>query len=311
MNKSETNTDENFPDNIPPSNTGDAETPAAYLYSEEKQPDEETLNLDITKSITPAILNPDMEVHHHGHVHEKKKWKEYVFQFLMLFLAITLGFFVENQREHYIEKLRAKEYAHALYLDIIQDTLELARTIMYYREDIGSVDSLFQSDKETNGHIPTGLIYFCGSRALTAYRLSFNDATLQQLKSSGNLRYFRILKLKEKVSTYDNIAKTFLLRQDIELTYIPEILSYAKLFDYSVSDALYVNRNNRPFIDSFVKANPPLLINDPVVIKQFLGFCYDRKRNWNSRITRNLLPILQQGRELIAMLNKEYHFEGS
>jgi hypothetical protein len=43
MNKSETNTDENFPDNIPPSNTGDAETPAAYLYSEEKQPDEETL----------------------------------------------------------------------------------------------------------------------------------------------------------------------------------------------------------------------------------------------------------------------------
>ncbi len=27
-----------------------------------------------------------MEVHHHGHVHEKKKWKEYLFQFLMLFL---------------------------------------------------------------------------------------------------------------------------------------------------------------------------------------------------------------------------------
>jgi hypothetical protein len=27
-----------------------------------------------------------MEVHHHGHVHEKKKWKEYVFQF---FIAIS------------------------------------------------------------------------------------------------------------------------------------------------------------------------------------------------------------------------------
>lgn len=23
-----------------------------------------------------------MEVHHHGHVHEKKKWKEYLFHFL-------------------------------------------------------------------------------------------------------------------------------------------------------------------------------------------------------------------------------------
>ena len=41
---------------------------------------------------------PQMEVHHHGHVHADKKWKEYLFQFLMLFLAITLGFFVENLR---------------------------------------------------------------------------------------------------------------------------------------------------------------------------------------------------------------------
>ncbi len=48
---------------------------------------------------------------------------------------------------------------------------------------------------------------------------------------------------------------------------------------------------------------------DPLIVKQFLGFCNDRKRNWNGRIARNLLPILQHGRELIAMLDKEYHFE--
>ncbi len=36
-----------------------------------------------------------MEVHHHGHVHEKKKWKEYLFQFLMLFPAVFLGFLAE------------------------------------------------------------------------------------------------------------------------------------------------------------------------------------------------------------------------
>ena len=41
-----------------------------------------------------------MEVHHHGHVHEKKKWKEYLFQFLMLFLAVFCGFLAEYQLEH-------------------------------------------------------------------------------------------------------------------------------------------------------------------------------------------------------------------
>ncbi|MFN2439395.1 MAG: hypothetical protein ABR503_09370 [Chitinophagaceae bacterium] len=36
--------------------------------------------------------NSPMEVHHHGHVHDEKKWKEYIFQFLMLFLAVFCGF---------------------------------------------------------------------------------------------------------------------------------------------------------------------------------------------------------------------------
>ena len=39
--------------------------------------------------------NLPMEVHHHGHVHETKKWKEYLFQFLMLFLAVFCGFLAE------------------------------------------------------------------------------------------------------------------------------------------------------------------------------------------------------------------------
>ena len=38
-----------------------------------------------------------MEVHHHGHINEKKKWKEYLFQFLMLFLAVFCGFLAEYQ----------------------------------------------------------------------------------------------------------------------------------------------------------------------------------------------------------------------
>jgi hypothetical protein len=39
-----------------------------------------------------------MEVHHHLHV-EKKNFKEYFLEFLMIFLAVTLGFFAENIRE--------------------------------------------------------------------------------------------------------------------------------------------------------------------------------------------------------------------
>jgi len=35
----------------------------------------------------------------HNHTHQPKKWKEYISEFLMLFTAVTLGFFAENLRE--------------------------------------------------------------------------------------------------------------------------------------------------------------------------------------------------------------------
>jgi hypothetical protein len=50
-----------------------------------------------------------MEVHHHPHV-AKKNFKEYFLEFLMIFLAVTMGFFAENIREHFTEKAKGKEY---------------------------------------------------------------------------------------------------------------------------------------------------------------------------------------------------------
>jgi hypothetical protein len=41
-----------------------------------------------------------MEVHHHHPHVEKKNFKEYFLEFLMIFLAVTLWFFAENLREH-------------------------------------------------------------------------------------------------------------------------------------------------------------------------------------------------------------------
>ena len=54
-----------------------------------------------------------MEVHAHTHT-ERKKWTHYFWEFFMLFLAVTLGFLVENQREHYVEHRREKQYMQSM-----------------------------------------------------------------------------------------------------------------------------------------------------------------------------------------------------
>ena len=58
-----------------------------------------------------------MEVHHHPKV-EKKNFKEYFLEFLMIFLAVTMGFFAENIRENYVEHKSAREYASLLIEDL-------------------------------------------------------------------------------------------------------------------------------------------------------------------------------------------------
>src|SRR4029079_7132397 len=65
-----------------------------------------------------------MEVHAHTHT-ERKKWTDYFWDFFMLFLAVTLGFFVENQREHYVEHQREKLYMKSMIGDLEKDTAML------------------------------------------------------------------------------------------------------------------------------------------------------------------------------------------
>ena len=88
--------------------------------------------LQVSANIEPLqqFSNHEIMDTHAQHLHKApgvRVW-HYFFEFLMLFLAISLGFFVENMREEYIENKRAKEYAQSLYDDLKIDTAMIQRT---------------------------------------------------------------------------------------------------------------------------------------------------------------------------------------
>src|SRR5436190_20419739 len=58
-----------------------------------------------------------MEVHAHTHA-ERKKWTHYLWEFLMLFLAVFAGFLADNWREHIVENKREKQYIMSLVTDL-------------------------------------------------------------------------------------------------------------------------------------------------------------------------------------------------
>ena len=59
----------------------------------------------------------------------------------MLFFAVTLGFFAENQREHYIESLREKQYMESFLEDIAKDKIEIAATRKFTTTQISYLDT--------------------------------------------------------------------------------------------------------------------------------------------------------------------------
>jgi hypothetical protein len=71
-----------------------------------------------------------MEVHH-PHV-EKKRFKEYFLEFIMIFLAVTMGFFAETIRENVTEHRRAKEFAESMVQDLREDTAQLRSYSEYF-----------------------------------------------------------------------------------------------------------------------------------------------------------------------------------
>jgi hypothetical protein len=255
-----------------------------------------------------------MEVHAHSHT-PRKKWTHYFWEFLMLFLAVTLGFFVENQREHYIEHQRAKVYAASMKANLQVDREELNQIVYrgtYATNYVDTFLSLLAANDITK--IPTGKLYWYGLFGGYLRGFQSNDATFQQMKSSGSLRYFSNSTLEQHISNYDQMMRSIQVLTEIDQQVRLEVRKLrGKIFDFKYNDAanniarraVYENFN-QPVIDSFISTNPPLLSFDKTVINEYAELC--RSRNLRQQLI-NARQALELATEIIAQLTKQYHLK--
>ena len=174
-----------------------------------------------------------MEVHQHTHT-PRKKWTHYFWEFLMLFLAVTLGFFVENQREHYIEHQREKQFIKSLFNDIISDTANIAKIInarTVKEQMLDSISNMMNSPRPAsfiNQIYPYAVLI---GRTLP-YRFVPNDGTMQQLKNSGALRLIRNRAVVDSIAKYDISVRNVIGQYAVEENQIEHYRSAAaKIFD--------------------------------------------------------------------------------
>jgi hypothetical protein len=262
-----------------------------------------------------------MEVHKHPHhVMHKKKWDEYLLEFIMLFLAVFLGFIAENVREHQVEKQRAKEFAHLLVGDLATDTLELTTASHVLQTIIVSGDSLGTLLSNYSKNVPGGKLYYYEYWSGWQWNVISQDATLQQLKASGALRYFKTDVVRRLMDYEQSINVIYLLQNK----YVPEKIAnwnlVQKVFDqryFNLLDGIRQGARDSstraiavtdPNLIRFLNTDYQLISYDKASLQEIGNWAFNSSRNYRTT-RRDVEHAKQKARELIGILNKEYSFD--
>jgi hypothetical protein len=261
-----------------------------------------------------------MEVHHHSH--HPKKWKEYVTEFLMLFLAVSMGFIAENLREKHIEDERSVELMHAFISDVKEnqkqlDSLILNNTRLSYYYDSMVFDNGF-------GKREIDIIKLSENIDLKMYRFINKKTIFEQMKSSGALRYIQDKEILKSMLRYEENAD-YAERRSMDnetdqynnrfRTTIDEILPLS-FFKY-ISDEDF---NSITKMDSIVNPgryenykNYSVEIKKDILNTRFskeqinkLAKAFHFRRERLVFGLRYQIQLLQQGKELLALIEKKY-----
>ena len=182
-----------------------------------------------------------MEIHAHSHT-PRKKFTHYLWEFLMLFLAVYCGFLAENMREHMIENRRARGLVVSLLNDLQHDTAQLNMLIERRQEKKAILDSLNPLLQMPPEAIDRNTFYRLVARASVYFKFSQSTGTITQLKNAGYLRYFSDNDLIKKISNYEFWIQDYKTDEATELEWINEKLQEFKAFnlDNSILAGIYL-----------------------------------------------------------------------
>ena len=146
-----------------------------------------------------------MEVHHHSH--KPKNWKEYITEFIMLFAAVTLGFFAENVREHQIVIERKNQNLLAMVQDLKRDSVQLQQRIIEYTKAIKTFEDLKYASYQYHNHQmsePDFINYVTNQYDSSNIGDSFfsNNSAYKNTIATGSLSVIASLPIKRLIAEY-------------------------------------------------------------------------------------------------------------
>jgi len=265
------------------------------------------MNEEVRKKEYTNQATEHMEVHHHPEV-EKKGFKEYILEGLMIFLAVTMGFFAENLREKITDNRKIHEYAQSMARDLESDITLYKSSIDFNRQSAQMIDTIITSLTEHKNN--KSKVYFM-ARTLTMGLsvITPNEKTFEQMKSSGTLRLISHQRIADSIASYYQWAKKFDYWSDLQRQRMNDLLNANdKIFDaavfYSIAKEMRDPKKSITDLPPDLKltSSDPVLINAVIMRYQYY---YGMLNIMNQHASRASI----QASQLIQLLKKEYNLE--
>ena len=247
-----------------------------------------------------------MEVHAHTHT-ARKKWTHYLWEFLMLFLAVFCGFLAENQREHMIEHQREITYMNSLTTDLKEDTATIRYVISFCITKFHGMDTLAQLlNKEILSNDEEKELYYLNSRhAASVLFMVFNERTIKQLMNSGNLRLVRKQGTSDSIMNYYGQTMDRVIDQENVYDEMSKRLLFSaeEIFDRSAS-LTKMNADNS-FYQDIREEKMKLITKDKNVLRKYSQMIITA-RSMLATYIRMLFVMKKGGENLLVFLENEY-----
>jgi hypothetical protein len=259
-------------------------------------------NPDSYRDEYPTSEIKTMEVHHHPEV-EKKGFKEYILEGLMIFLAVTMGFFAETIREGISDSTKGKEYIRSFVRDLQRDTGTFSHLVAFDQTKTAALSTLFPCFDAIEKTRATGCLVPIIKSSLSNKDASFTDGTIQQLKNAGGFRLLNkadkdsIVAYDHAVRSYQNFESTlFQERQDI----VREM--YVKLVNFKAEPMLV------PVTVNDHVETPLLFSNDKTLINEFFNDLLLYKRVNENQI-KIITALKNRATGIIKYFDNKYDLE--
>ena len=249
----------------------------------------------------------NMEVHKHPHhVTHKKKLGEYLFEFLMIFFAVVMGFIAENIREHFSEKKQISQYMQSMLNDLKSDINTYDSSMSQDNTNCILIDTLISDLKQ---HKNNGEAYYIARKlTISIGIISPVVKTLDQMKSTGAMRFIENPNISDSINSYYQWVKYFDYWSDLQKQRINSVIvNNDKLFDAAVFFSIYKKMDSSNDTIVLIPAgNPSFITNDPIAINAVM-MQYQYLYGITKLMYKRSVAAKAQAQRLATLLQKENH----